>query len=442
MEQIDPIKLGKFLRQKRKELGYRIEDLEDKEISSATISNIERGKSTLKSDKIPYLCQKLNINPPGLHKLINTNQSRKNLIKQRLQGLDAIIEFDTDYVLQQLEEISLTNLDSLSSYVEFLKGKVFQYKRSWTNAKNHFIEGIEIVNRNKALRKTNLKTICLTQLGKLYYFNNNPEQALEYVNEALKEFQPDGEKQESKHIALISKAIYLDEIGKKQESLGKKQESLQVINILLEDTSKITNIDVLLNAYELKGSLLRRLQLPQEALHCVLEGLNIAKSNSMFIRSVELWTELGKIYLDLREIEEAKCVLETAIRFEPVVPKQFFLVAYTTLGNVYMMDQDWEISKQYFQTVIELITPDTPVTKYIDAYIGLADCYMFLAQHEQAMDTYQYALQKCREFGLRNKENYVSIKLCECAKKSDQRLFYTYLEDLFYVQKQLSEIKR
>jgi tetratricopeptide (TPR) repeat protein len=434
IEKIDPIKLGNLIRQIRKKKGKRLTDLEDDYISAASISNIERGKATLKSPKVAYLCKKLKIDAPTIESLADDDHDKEDFLFQQLLGLEAIIEFDPDFALECLAKITLTYLDELSVYAEYLIGKAYSYKRSWTNSKNHFLKAIEIVDGNPALQQTNYKAMSLIEISRIYYFTNNPEQALEYAEKSCESFQANGNRPETKFVTLVCKAIYLDDLGRRDSSIGKHQEALEVVEEVIAEQRNITNIDALLSAYELKADLLRNLQLPEKALPCALDGLKIARANQSFDRSVDLWTELGQIYLDIGNVQKAKSSLETAIRFKRVVPERRFMITYTTLGHVYAMEENWVEAEKYFQMVIDLITPDTPVTRYIDAYIGLADCYLSHGQYTAALEMYQFSLKKCKEHELYQKENYVSIKRCECAAKLDETLFNKYLKELFSFQ--------
>ncbi|MFD1428389.1 helix-turn-helix domain-containing protein [Kroppenstedtia sanguinis] len=53
--------IGELIRRFRKLKGLRLEDLADENISPATISNVERGVSHVRQDKMFYLLEKLGI---------------------------------------------------------------------------------------------------------------------------------------------------------------------------------------------------------------------------------------------------------------------------------------------------------------------------------------------------------------------------------------------
>lgn len=433
LENIDLIQLGKLLRQRRKEMGMRIEDLADKNISCATISNIERGKSsTQQKSKLMYLCEKLGMDIYALPELIEKNILQKKRIKMKLEALEGILEFDPEGVLEELESISLTNLDLLYAFSQYLRGKCYSIKKSWTNAKNHFVECIRIVDKNyEALGKTNLKAASLNELGRVFYFKNDLKQALACVEQGITVFEPEGERLYYKQVLYICKAMYLDK-------LDETQESLKALDYLWQEIDKIQKLDVLLNMYELKANLLSKHKLYKEAMVVAEKGLNIARLNQQYDRAVELCNEIGKIHIYLNEWEEARHAFETACRYESVLKNHSLLIpSFIQLGLLYLRWGNHELAESYLVKAVSLTKNDIEVLKFIEAYKALGDCYLEKGEIQTALITYQRAFEKCKEQKLLQKQNELLVKMCKCVEKNNKKLFNQYLENLYQIQVEL-----
>lgn len=433
MENFDQIQLGKLLRQRRKEMGMRIEDLADVNISPATISNIERGKSsTQQKNKLLYLCEKLGMDLQMIPTLIENNVLQKKNIKMKLESLEGILEFNPEQVLKELEAISLHNLDLLYAFSEYLKGKCYVIRGSLTNAKNHFVECIRIVDKNQsALLRTNLKAASLNELGRVFYFSNDLKQALACVEQGIESFDLLGERRYCWHVLYICKATYLDQ-------LDETQESLKALDILWEEIDQIQKLDVLLNMYELKASLLSKHKLYLEAMKVAQIGLGIARLNLQHERALELCNEIGRIHMALEEWEEAQHSFETACKYESVLKNHSLLIpSYIQIGLLNLRLQNLTQAEYYLLKAVSLTRNETEIWKFIEAHKALGDCYLQKGDLTTALITYQKALAKCREQKLLRKQNDLLVKMCKCVEKSDKKLFNQYIEKLYKIQVEL-----
>lgn len=428
------IQLGKLLRQRRKEMGMRIEDLTDTNISSATISNIERGKSSTHKNKLFYLCEKLGLNIESLPDLIKENILKKKQIKRKLESLEGILEFDPEAVLKELEIIPLCNLDLLSAYCEYLKGKCYINRKSWTNAKNHLVECIRIVEENeKALSKTNLKAASLNELGRVFYFNNDVHQALSCAERGIESFQEDGERGYYKQILYINKALYLDK-------LDETQESLKTLEVIWRERENIQKLDVLLNMFELRAILLYKHKLFADAMCVAQRGLSIAMINRQYDRVVELYYEIGRIHVQLNEWEEAKNCFETACRYEMVLKNTSLLIpSYIQMGLLNLKMKKVSQAETDLLKAVSLTKQDPNIWNYIEAHQALGDCYLERGDRTTALKNYQKAFSKCKEQNFICKQNDLLVKMCKCVEKSDKKLLNKYIENLYHIQVELAK---
>ncbi|QKI81425.1 helix-turn-helix domain-containing protein [Kroppenstedtia eburnea] len=95
--------MGEIIRKVRKEKGLRLQELADNNISPATISNIERGRSGVKFDKIEYLFEKLDIHMDKLTELLHKDKSETQELENKL----FVIETKRDIGMEEeaLEEV-------------------------------------------------------------------------------------------------------------------------------------------------------------------------------------------------------------------------------------------------------------------------------------------------------------------------------------------------
>lgn len=81
---LDIHEIGGIIRKVRKERGLRLEDLADDNISPATISNVERGVSHVKMEKVYYILEKLGIPMDQLPEFLLRERDDQAELKFRL----------------------------------------------------------------------------------------------------------------------------------------------------------------------------------------------------------------------------------------------------------------------------------------------------------------------------------------------------------------------
>ncbi|WP_187118683.1 helix-turn-helix domain-containing protein [Risungbinella massiliensis] len=114
-------KLGDLLKQKRKQANLRQEDLADSEISVSTISNIERGLSNVKLDKIEYLCEKLSVSVEDHLNIFIQDE------KAKLEDLERKLFFIETRIDTKKFEFALSDLKSLgveSNHLPKIQAKI------------------------------------------------------------------------------------------------------------------------------------------------------------------------------------------------------------------------------------------------------------------------------------------------------------------------------
>jgi transcriptional regulator with XRE-family HTH domain len=82
--------IGEVIRRVRKEKGMKLEDLADDNISTATVSNIERGVPHVSTDKTMYLLKKLNIPLESIPQMLMGIQDEVKNIEFKFTGVESL----------------------------------------------------------------------------------------------------------------------------------------------------------------------------------------------------------------------------------------------------------------------------------------------------------------------------------------------------------------
>jgi len=431
--QID--KIGDVIRKIRKKRGLRLEDLADDNISPATISNIERSIPHVHPDKIRYLLSKLDLDLDALPKLIQEERHELERLRFRLTSIETLHDLGhADEALKRIDELSLDDTHDLAAAVYYLKGKCYITKGHLRRAERLLFNAIRLTGQQPEQQKNNLEAAAFCELGAVYFNQHRYEQALQYFENGLSAFHPDGERSQLRYMLLVNKATCLDR-------LGRTGEAFQTVEILWHDLPRIHHVHTVLKTYELRTELLLRQRLSEDAISCALEGLEIARLNQQYDRAFYLWTLLGNVYFQNRDWENAELCYCLALRLKNRLRDQrMILKAYTRLGLLYMTQQKWEQAKEQLEQALKLGRqhPYTPV--YADALIAMGNYYRLRGEMMEAVDHYREAVKWARKNGDRKRERDALFHQAQCLREGDTDWFRSCLEELYRAEKALREI--
>ena len=441
MNSIKKNEKGSFLRKIRKSKKKRIEDFADDNISTTTISNIETGNESVSEEKIKYYCEKLGIDYQKLPSLIRTEKEKENLryekIKTELTQIEHLISFNNARkglkLLRELKDIP----ESLKHYVLFLKGRGYIQIDNIKKAKQFFRRAIEHVSEKPKYKHDNIHVNALNQLARLSYYQNDFEKALNYTSQGLKEFEHEGKNKYLFFVLKMNQAVYL-------ERLGENAEAKEIIKKLLKQQDQIQNIEVVINMYDVKGSIYRKMGMYAEAVEACMKGLKLAKINKKTKRAVELWITLGSIYYDLDRLREAETCLNLALDLKTSKTKDhhIYLPAYIRLGQIYTKQGKYQDAQLVLNDAITKGKNTRIISTYIPAFVALGDCYFEQKKFSNAIEAYNSALKLARKHKLLSHEKDILYKLCLCFEKTDIKKFRKTLEKLFRVEVQLKTNKK
>lgn len=197
--------IGALLRKLRKEQGMRLEDVADENISSATVSNIERATGKYKLDRVIYLLKKFEIEEELLAILSQEKDSRRSM-KYRIEAIETYLKLRKDSVaLEKIEEIKISDHHVYAPWLYYLKGKCLRRLGRLPQSDSSFLHAIKLTE--DASKWDNIEAACYLELGyTMYSKRNDLEKALVYTEKGIDSFMENGNSQYSK---LIGKMIYI-----------------------------------------------------------------------------------------------------------------------------------------------------------------------------------------------------------------------------------------
>ncbi|WP_124727254.1 tetratricopeptide repeat protein [Staphylospora marina] len=436
LDQVELGIIGEVLRKKRKSMRKRMRDLADEFVSTATISNIERGLPIVNPAKILHYAKKLGIGPDELPAIVRRyNQGDDEREAELMSILSNIDLGDAREGLARLQALDIPASSPQHLMKQFLMGKHFFNQGKWSKAQTYFSEVLRSVDKYPSLRRSNLKAYCCYDLGRVFYYKNDLTNALGYNQLGIDAYVRDCDKNRSQiiHSLKVAKAIYL-------EKLERLDEALQALDELWEHIADIRSVQVLLNIYETKADILTRKKRYDEAIEIAWEGIEIARINLAYERAHDLWTTLGSVYLQKKAYEKAEYCIRTALSMRKRVNGEFLLVkAYTLWGMLCMRTERWEEALTALQTAVQLGEKTNDARRHVMALIVLGDWYQLQGRYEEAVSPLQKAHELATEHQFLKQRHITLVELSKCWKRLNRGEFINSLENLFEVELQFSQ---
>ncbi|WP_044640899.1 helix-turn-helix domain-containing protein [Risungbinella massiliensis] len=441
--------IGKILRQSRKDQKRILDELADDDISTSTISNLERGER-VSWEKIVIYAQKLGYSTEEIPKLLENERDRNQQLLQQLEDIANRIDLvGADNALEKLRKLKLSATNPLKANAEYLTGKCYTRKKKWVAARSHYMKALQIIKRYPDFYKTNLKSSCHLHLARTFYSQENDlVTALKHADQGLESLVTNTEEQ-TKYLLLIGKVVYLQNLNQDTETVK------HIIDKLWEQKDRIQSIDAVISLHEAKATLLNKMELYEEALESVLEGIELAQKNSILDRVLELLTAYGSICISLGDYAKAENHLALGLDMKDKIRKKYqkeylFVTTLVVLGKLLVKQKHIEKARNTFMEAVQLgeKTKSKEVLRYHDALVALGDCELMLENFQEATISYRKALEiaQIQSTAQKNpmlwieKEHHLWIKLGICYEKFDNNEYKKCMEKSFefnvqYMQK-------
>ncbi len=428
VDYIHPIQIGELLRKRRKELGLRLEDLADDFISPSTISNIERGITYVNEEKVRYVADKLEVNLERIHDLLAKEKQEEEQIVLKLAAIENMVDLmNPDKGLEHLRKLEIPGNHKLTGIVHFLRGKVYLKKKNWIKAQNHFLEAIRIMEQKEERSLTNIKAASYHELSRIAYINNDLSQALKYIEEGIEYFCEDGERLYYKYILHISRIIYLNKAERLEEALRK-------IESLWQEMKEIESMDMVLELYKVRISILIKLKLFDEAIGYGKQGIEAARINGKTEQACELWLLNGQIYLAMKKWEEAEnCFLTVLNLQEKSKTAPLKMCAKTNLGLAYLEQKRWSEAEQILQEAIQLCQKSSGQSD-LETFMALGECYFRQSRYKESIPYFEKAQDLAKKGADREREHKIILKLARCYERGNSEKFRQYVTKLYEIE--------
>lgn len=418
--------MGHALRSIRKQKGLRIADLVETGLSSATISFIEQGK-VVKETKLQRYCEKLDIDPTQFPNLVEHQQKSNAQLHMHLSLIESQIQLHLEDGALLAELRKLEKQGEMLSFVYFLKGLYYFNRKKWDQAQKYFERVVETATKQKDFR-SNLIASAYKELARISFFQKNDlKSSLHFVQLGLDRYNPNGDRREIQFFLIIGKVIYL-------EKLNRIDEALHILNELWNKHSSISNLEILLNMYEIKASLLNRKKEFDEAIKYAIEGYKLASKNKSYRRAVELLTIWGNILTNLKDYSNAEQIYLLALEFKKkkkIHGNNLFVSTYTHLGLLYSKQNEIEKSRDYFEKAVKEGKQSKDAPRYCVALMSFADFELTQRRFPSAVIYYEEAKTLAKEYHLENYLEVILVHLADCWKKAgDKNRYILSLEEI------------
>lgn len=393
-------------------------ELADSNISMATISDIETGKRKVGEKKLRYYCQKLEVNFDHLLTLLEEreeDEGRKAArIRLRLQAIEDEIKYTSPKIaLRSLKEIQskLGKNDVFQCIITYLFAKCYLKDKKQEKAYVNYLKAIRLYDEYRndpEIQYSNIKSASLYGLGIIYFRQNDLEKALLCATDGLEHFTPHGKRTVFQYALLINQAIFLEKMG------DRDNEALQILEEKMWPYLHKIDSEIVLAMYDLQATLYNKFRMYPKAIEYAEKGIELARDVANLDRAYELWTTLGKIYINLQQFDMAKICFEATSKIEDkVVWKLFSVYNNTQLALLYLNDKDLERAVKSIENAIYLAKMENDRLGLCEAFIVQADYYFILGSSNEAVVLLEKAKGIANEYSFQPQMLTIILKLSQ-----------------------------
>jgi tetratricopeptide (TPR) repeat protein len=438
-------KIGSILRDKRQQLGKRIEDMVDENISRSTISNAERGLPNVTEPMYIYYAQKLELGS-SLFGIVDEKERLELEADEELKEIENVISVDPDDSLEKLTQIKetyqITKRDNLYPFFAYLLGRCAYEQKKWKKTKAYLQEAISLFEQKQELaQKTNLKAACYNELSRVAFFENQLEDALQYNVEGFESFYPDGERPRYQFHFLLNKSIYLRRLKQPEKAL----EAVEALNAAIEHVPNVktllstVHLYAIIDMYNMYAVILADLQLYEKALDYANQGLEIAQNNRSSDHILTLRTTLGTIYFKLGNFPKAEKCFFMALNLKKGADKEYLLISvYIKLSQLLRKKGKFQQAEKLLREAISISERDNEKIHLIESLVNLGDCSVQQKKFNQAIPTYQKVEQLLNTSKNKEMKCEIAVNLGYCYQQlGNQKLFEEYRNNVFLLNSEM-----
>lgn len=285
--------VGAILIKERKRQNLTQQQVADQlQLGKTTISYIERGLPTVGDERYLQYATLLGI-AETLFGVVDEAEERERFVMEELRHIEDIVSGNPEEALTLLEDLDVHMFQTAKVFATFLKGRIAFENQKRKESRALLSEALTGLDKCPNLADSNLHSICLNDLGRLAFYEEDYQTALDYTEKAIDVFKEEGNRTYYKPNFYLNKVIYLEE-------LGRDEEACRVLEFLYKHLSKFKeNIAPVIQIHEQYATLLLKSGQPLKALEYAQKGHKVAWNNQQFRRLFSIWTLIGNIHVTL-----------------------------------------------------------------------------------------------------------------------------------------------
>ncbi|WP_028777488.1 helix-turn-helix transcriptional regulator [Shimazuella kribbensis] len=422
--------IGAVLVEERKKQGKRILDVANElGIGSTTISSMERGLPTVADEKyIDYA--KLLGKAEELFGIEEEMKKRERFLMEELQHMEDILTGNPCMALEEIESFpDLQMFQDVSVFATFLRGRIaFELKR-WNKANKLLLKALTNLDQCPRLAASNLRSICLNDLGRLAFYDSDYKTALGYTEQAIDAFEDEGNRKYYKPYLYLNQVIYLEE-------LGRDEEACHVLEYLYNNKNQFkANLTVTIQIHEQYSNLLMKSGSPLKALEYAQNGLKIAWENREYRRLFSIWSIMGDIFVMLGRAEEAKKRYQKALSLSNYVLDSPARIGQTNFeyGKLLLRMDDHTKAEEQLLLAVKYFEKSTENDSYlIESLINLGRLKE-KNQTNNSKEIFQMAdelLSNSKD--MKNTSVDIFIGMCDFYERNGDKQKFHYYQNLMY----------
>lgn len=433
--QISTMELGETIRSYRKERGLRLEDLADDQISVSTISNIERGYSHVKEEKVKYLLEKLGIDFHQLNALETKQKQKDDLYLLELKAVETwIASGNSKRAWEWLKKNRLTETHALAHFYHFTKGKYYFSLQEYEKAISEYQMVLRLTKAAHVHHPIELE--CYREICQSLYLLGCYEQSLEVADRGIEWVQEGEQRKKSKDAELTLAGLRVLCLIR----LERMNEAYYFFSSFWSEVSFIRSSYLIIQLYMGKARLSRSLGLNKEAMNLLEEAIRWCDTNGEHSLACQCWLELANLYHEQGLIEFADVAYRTALALEEKIKERsLVLQAYLEYGLFYLKEQQYEEAKEKIEQVVFLGKRWNDPTSLSKAYMYLGDLLVEQNQLEGGLNQYLQAKEVAKK-GSVDVRLMVWERLAETYRQlKDDQKFMDSLIEKFSLEQELKK---
>ncbi|MDQ0418852.1 tetratricopeptide (TPR) repeat protein [Croceifilum oryzae] len=411
----NPKEVGALIRRLRTEKGLRLADLGDEQVSSSTLSNIERGIGKHKVDRVVYILEKLGVPMDNIADVLDQERNSIALIDFKLKSAEAFLKLrQSKEALQELEKVKIHDFHYLTPKYYYLKGRCLQVLNEWDQAEKFFLHAIELLI--DVAKDDNIEAACYGELALCKHRQNDLHQALELTDKGILSFVEGGDRQNTIYTLYLNKSIFCNKLSLPDGILSLKQ-----LEILLD---QIEDPNIRLKYYWLKADYTRKYGNFKESMQYAEEGLELAGMCQLFHLFMEFWLCIGDCLSCMGKFREAEDQFKQALQFnQNLVGTTALISANLRIGTLYSNNKLWEKAEPFAITARNLSIEQNNAPNLFSTLLLLGDIERGKGNHTASVQFYQQAQEVAHKYNYTELEIQAWTCLALCWENVDQEQF-------------------